>query len=85
MNEKKLDASLSGMKLAKIVRETAGLNSWQMHKKMGKKSVQAYLSLERSAKRITLEDFFALERIWLEAGQSKPAFEELARKCATKK
>lgn len=84
MNEKKIDANMPGMKLAKLVREYAGLNAWQMHKKMGKKTVQAYLSLERSAKRITLADFYELERIYIEAGGTKISFEELARKCAAK-
>lgn len=84
MNEKKIDATLCSMKLAKIVRESAGLNAWQMYKRMGKKTVQSYLSFERSAKRLTLEDFYALERIWLESGRSKNEFEDLARKCARK-
>lgn len=84
MKEIKIDANLSGMKLAKIVRETAGLNPWQMYRKMNRKSVQSYISFEKEAKRITLEDFFLLEKIWLESGRSKEEFQEIARKCAKK-
>lgn len=76
---------LPSMKIVKIVRETAGLNAWAMHKKMGKNSVQAYLSLERSAKRISLKDFYALERIWIEesCGTSEE-FHAKARQVAEK-
>lgn len=64
---KKIDrAILSPMKLAKIVRESAGLNAWTMKSRMNKRSIQAYLSMERSAKRITLEDFYMLEKIWVD-------------------
>lgn len=76
---------LPEMKLVKKVREIAGLNPWNMHKLMGKKSVQAYLSLERSAKRISLRDYFQLEQIWIEKKcGSREDFHELARQCATK-
>jgi hypothetical protein len=73
---------LPTVKIAKIVRETAGLNPWNMYKRMGKKSVQAYLSLERSAKRISLKDLYALERIWVDEGcGTREQFHERARKC----
>lgn len=73
------------MQLAKKIREMAGLNPWNMHKRMKKKTVQAYLSLERTAKRITLEDFFALERIFVEEGLGSTSdFVDLARKLAKK-
>lgn len=75
---------LAAMKLAKIVRDFAGLNPWKMHQLMGKKSVQAYLSLERSAKRISLDDFYKLEEIWLENGGKKEDFHAQARKLAVK-
>jgi hypothetical protein len=76
---------LKSMQLVKKVREAAKLNAWAMHKKMGKKTVQAYLSLERSAKRISLEDLFALEKIWIEEGcGSASDFQDLARKCTKK-
>ena len=57
---------LAPVKIAKIVREAAGLNAWAMHKLMGKKTVQAYLSLERAAKRISLTDLYKLEKIWID-------------------
>lgn len=73
------------MQLAKKIREMAGLNPWNMHKRMKKKTVQAYLSLERTAKRITLEDFFALERIFVEEGLGSTSdFLDVARKLAKK-
>lgn len=77
---------LPTMLLVKKVRESAGLTPWVMFKKMGKKTIQAYLSLERSAKRISLDDYFALERIFIEhkCGDSSD-FHELARKCSKKK
>lgn len=76
---------ITGMILAKKVRESAGLNPWAMHKRMGKKTVQAYLSLERSAKRISLDDYFALERIWIEEKcGSASEFQDLARRCIKK-
>ncbi len=84
MKEKKIDAKLQEMKLAKLVREFARLNNWQMYQRMGKKTVQSYLSFERSAKRMTLEDFYLLEKIWIESGGSKEGFEDLARKCSKK-
>ncbi len=74
-----------GMLIAKKVRELAKLNPWVMHKRMNKKTVQAYLSLERSAKRITLEDYFRLEAIFIESGGgTADQFHDLARKCAKK-
>lgn len=74
---------LPSMKLVKKVRESAGLNAWAMHKRMGKKTVQAYLSLERSAKRISLTDFFLLEKIWIEEKcGTKEEFVDLARSCS---
>ena len=76
---------LKSMQLVKKVREAAKLNPWVMHKEMGKKSLQAYLSLERSAKRISLEDLFALEKIWIEHGCGTASdFQDLARKCVKK-
>lgn len=85
MTDKKIDAMLPAMRIAKIVRETAGLTAWKMHQRMGKKSVQAYLSLERSAKRISLIDFYRLEDVWVEEGcGSREEFHALARKTAKK-
>ena len=76
---------LPTMLLVKKVREIAGLNPWAMHKLMGKNSIQAYLSLERSAKRISLADYFQLEKIWVERNcGSSDEFHRLARECATK-
>lgn len=76
---------LATMRLVKKVREIAGLKPWAMHKLMGKKSVQAYLSLERSAKRISLADYFQLEKIWLENKcGTQEEFHKLARECAAK-
>lgn len=72
---------LRGMKIAKKVREFAGLNPWEMYQRMGKKTVQAYLSLERKAKRITLEDLNALEDIYIAAGGTSDEFNALRRKC----
>lgn len=69
----------SGMKIAKKVREFAGLNPWEMYKKMGKKTVQAYLSLERKAKRITLTDLNKLEEIYLAAGGTLDNFRKLQK------
>lgn len=71
---------MQNVKLAKIIREFAGLNPWEMHKKMGKKSVQAYLSLERKAKRITPQDLAALEQIYLEYGGTHDKFWEILTK-----
>lgn len=77
---------LATMKLAKIVRESAGLNPWSMYKRMGKKTIQAYLSMERSAKRISLEDFFRLEQIWVEERcGTREEFQEKARELARKR
>lgn len=74
---------MSGVKLAAIIREKAGLKPWEMHKRMGKKTVQAYLSLERSAKRITPKDFTALEQIFIEEALGDHGdFWELVKKCA---
>ncbi len=77
---------LATMVLVKKVRELAGLNPWVMHQKMGKSSVQSYLSLERTAKRISLEDLFALERIFIDAKCGDISdFRELALKCTKRK
>lgn len=84
MNEKKIADSVAAMKLAERVRKFAKLNAWKMHKAMKKKSVQAYISLEESAKRITLTDFYHLERIYVEAGGTKEEFDRMARECAAK-
>lgn len=73
---------LQPMKLAQKVREFAGLNPWKMSQKLGKNSVQAYLSLERKAQRITLKDFLSLEAVYIEAGGTKSDFDDLVRKCA---
>lgn len=72
---------LSGMKIAKEVREFAGLNPWEMHKRMEKKTVQAYLSLERKAVRISLRDFNKLEEIYMAAGGTDEGFRKLRREC----
>lgn len=69
----------SGMKIAKKVREFAGLNPWEMYQRMGKKTVQAYLSLERKAKRITLEDLNKLEEIYLASGGSLENFRKMQK------
>lgn len=69
----------SGMKIAKKVREFAGLNPWEMYQRMGKKTVQAYLSLERKAKRITLEDLNKLEEIYIASGGSLENFRKLQK------
>jgi len=75
--------NLPTVKIAKIVREAAGLNPWNMYKRLGKKTVQAYLSLERSAKRISLKDFYKLEEIWVEEKcGTREQFHEKARKLA---
>ena len=70
---------MKGMKTAKIVRESRGLNPCEMHKKMQKKTVQAYLSLERKAQRMTEFDFAKLCEIY---GKGDRAFMDLVRKCA---
>ena len=70
---------LQGMKLAKKVREFANLNPWEMYQRMGKKTVQAYLSLERKAKRITLEDLNKLEEIYIASGGSLENFRKLQK------
>jgi len=76
---------LLAMKIVKIVRVTAKLKPWVMFQRMGKKSIQAYLSLERSAKRISLKDFYALERIWVEekCGTAEE-FHKIAREISEK-
>ncbi len=51
---------MSGMRLAKIIRESKGLKPWQMHKVLGRKSVQSYLQFERSAKKVTLSELIKL-------------------------
>lgn len=85
MNKKNSHSTIPAMKIAKIVRQSAELNAWAMYKKMGKKSVQAYLSLERSAKRISLKDLYALERIWVESGcGTEEEFHAKARAAADK-
>ena len=75
---------MSGVELAKIVREFRGWNPWEMHKAMKKKTVQAYLSLERSAQRITLADLETLESLYIEGGGTAEDFKKLQRKCAKK-
>lgn len=69
----------SGMKIAKKVRDFAGLNAWKMSQAMGKKTVQAYLSLERKAKRISLEDLNKLEDIYIAAGGTLENFRKLQK------
>lgn len=74
------------MYLVKKVREIIGLNPWSMHKLMKKRSIQAYLSLERSAERISLADYLALQRIYIEhTGGSVSDFTELVNLCETEK
>lgn len=73
---------MSGVKLVKIVREFLGLNPWNMSQRMNKKTVQAYLSLERKAERITLADLETLEELYIEGGGSAKKFKELQRQCA---
>jgi hypothetical protein len=82
MNKNKLRDTLPAMLLVKKVREFAGLNPWSMYKLMGRKTIQAYLSLERSAKRISLPDFYKLEEIYISHGGTREDFDTLARKCA---
>lgn len=73
------------MILVKKVRELAKLNPWAMHKRMGKKTVQSYLFLERTAKKLSLEEYFKLEQIFREAGcGTADQFRELAMKCQKK-
>lgn len=72
---------MPGVILAKKIRESRGLNAWEMHKRMGKKTVQAYLSLERKAKRVTTRDFLSL---WEISELSAEDFLSLAVKCAKK-
>ncbi len=82
MKKNKSRVKLSPMLLAKKVREFAKITSWKMHQEMGKNSVQAYLSLERSAQRISLADLLSLKRIYIEAGGTTEAFDKLVEKCA---
>ena len=73
------------MLLVKKVREAAKLGAWAMYKRMGKKSVQAYISLEKNAKRISPKDLYALEKIWLDEGcGTAEDFHALGRKLAEK-
>lgn len=85
MNKKRKQGRVSRVLLAKKVREFAGLNAWEMYKRMGKKSVQAYLSLERKAQRISLADLVALRAIYIDNGGNIKAFDELLVECAGKK
>lgn len=82
MKEKKVPGNVPAMKLAKIVREFAGLNPWRMTRAMEKKTIQAYQSFERSAKRLTLKDYFKLEQVYVDHGGNREDFDALARKCA---
>jgi hypothetical protein len=66
VNKEKGCTNMPGMKLVEIIEELSGLNPWKMHQRMKKKSVQAYLSLKNSAKRITLPDLLALEAIYID-------------------
>ena len=85
MKKSKVRAMVSPMLLAKKVREFAKLNAWKMHQMMGKNSVQAYLSLERSAQRISLKDLIALRNIYTEHGGTVEAFDKLVERCAGSK
>ena len=53
---------MSGMKLAKIVRETKDLKPWAMSKALGR-GIQSYLQFERTAKKITLSEIVLLKKI----------------------
>jgi len=70
------------MKLVKIIREKLKLNPWKMHKLMSKKTLQAYLSLERKAARITLRDLELLEQAYIAGGFTTESFKALQDKCA---
>lgn len=76
---------MKGVKLVKIVREFLKLNPWEMHKKMKKKTVQSYLSLERKAERITIEDFLLLEKLYIEGGGTSEQFKKEVEKSVIKK
>lgn len=53
-----------------------------MTRAMEKKTIQAYQSFERSAKRLTLKDYFKLEQVYVDHGGNREDFDALARKCA---
>lgn len=52
------------MELFKIVRESIGYKPKKMSDLLKKRSVQAYLKAERTAKRITLNDIISLQEIY---------------------
>jgi hypothetical protein len=85
MKKNKSRVILRGMLLAKKVREFAGLNPWKMHQKMNKKTVQAYITLERNAKRISLADLLSLRAIYMDSGGTVSGFDKLLQECAEAK
>lgn len=73
------------MLLIKKIRELANLNPWQMHKKMKRRSIQSYLSLEREGKRVSLQDLCLLYDVYSEYNcGGLEQFFELIRKCSKK-
>jgi hypothetical protein len=65
------------MKIVKIVRDFANIGPYRMFKEMGKKTLQAYLTLERKSKRISAEDLAALKRITVAHGGTASKFYQL--------
>lgn len=71
------------MRLCKQVRQAAGYTLYKMYKLLKKSSVQTYISLERTAVRLSLPDLIALEQIYTGAcGKTHEEFWELVKKCA---
>jgi hypothetical protein len=52
-----------GMQLAKKIRESLGLSCWGMKKRLNKKSIQAYLYLERESRAVKIADLIALQEL----------------------
>lgn len=65
---------MRGMELVKKIREKLGINPWEMHKRVKKKSIQAYLLLERKSKKISPGD---LVRLYQASGMDLGAFWKL--------
>ena len=68
------------MEIVKKVREFAGLNPYKMFKQMGKKTLQAYLMLERTSKRISATDLAALKEVTLAHGGTTSQFYQMLDK-----
>ena len=68
------------MQIAEKVRKFAKLSAYRMAKILGKKSVNSYLSMERSLK-ISIADLLALERIYIEHGGNAADFRKLMERC----